>query len=155
MFDNWFGFAVVCISDKNSRYGYGVTSFFQLPEIVVNEIKNGKELGEVMDELTKRENTKQKEGAIGILTKGAIDRKSLYVPAIVCALIPFLNKGLFERLLNLSCYCYKASMHYSFCFWSKCFFKLPLSNNILNYFHICKIKLFHLFASFHQMIYSW
>jgi non-canonical (house-cleaning) NTP pyrophosphatase len=38
-----------------------------------------------MDELTKRENTKQKEGAIGILTKGVIDRKSLYVPAIVCA----------------------------------------------------------------------
>jgi inosine/xanthosine triphosphatase len=96
MFDNWFGFAVVCISDKNVRYGYGVTSFFQLPEIVVNEIKNGKELGEIMDELTKRENTKQKEGAIGILTKGAIDRKSLYIPAIVCALIPFLNKGLFE-----------------------------------------------------------
>jgi len=21
MFDNWFGFAIVCISDKNSRYG--------------------------------------------------------------------------------------------------------------------------------------
>jgi non-canonical (house-cleaning) NTP pyrophosphatase len=41
-----------------------------------------------MDELTKRENTEQKEGAIG--------RKSLYVPAIVCALIPFSNKGLFE-----------------------------------------------------------
>ena len=41
MFDNWF-FAVVCISDKNSRYGYGDTSLFQLPEIVVNEIKMGK-----------------------------------------------------------------------------------------------------------------
>jgi non-canonical (house-cleaning) NTP pyrophosphatase len=49
-----------------------------------------------MDELTKREKAKQKEGAIGILTKVAICRKSLYVPAIVCALIPFSNKGLFE-----------------------------------------------------------
>ena len=96
MFDNWFAFAVVCISDKHGRYGYGVTSFFQLPQIVIKEIKNGKELGEVMDELTKKENIKQKEGAIGILTNGVIDRKSLYVPAIVCALIPFLNKGLFE-----------------------------------------------------------
>jgi non-canonical (house-cleaning) NTP pyrophosphatase len=39
MYDNWFGLAVVCISDKNGRYGYGVTSSFQLPKIVVNEIK--------------------------------------------------------------------------------------------------------------------
>jgi inosine/xanthosine triphosphatase len=96
MFERWFAFAVVCISDKHGKCGYGVSSFFELPQIVINEIKNGKELGEVMDELTRRENTKQKEGAIGILTKGIIDRKSLYVPAIVCALIPFLNRDLFQ-----------------------------------------------------------
>jgi inosine/xanthosine triphosphatase len=96
MFDKWFSFTVVCVSDKNDKYGYGITSLFELPQIVINEIKNGKELGEIMDELTKRENTKQKEGAIGILTKGIIDRKSLYVQAIICAIIPFLNKDLFQ-----------------------------------------------------------
>ena len=96
IFERWFGFAVVCISDKNDKYGFGITSFFELPQVVVSEIKKGKELGNVIDELTKRENTKQKEGAIGILTRGKIDRKNLYIPAVICALIPFLNEDLFK-----------------------------------------------------------
>ena len=37
---------------------------------------------------------KKKDGAVGILTKGLITRKSYYEEAVVLALIPFVNKDL-------------------------------------------------------------
>jgi len=50
-----------------------------------------------MDELTGENNTKQKDGAIGYLTKGVVKRAELYVPAVLMALVPFLNKDLFAN----------------------------------------------------------
>lgn len=87
-----FSAGVVCISD-GKRYSFGISSFFPLPKEVIEEVKKGKELGEVMDLLLQRENIKQNEGAIGVFTKGRISRKELYIQPIVCALIPFINQN--------------------------------------------------------------
>ncbi|MGK0308683.1 MAG: non-canonical (house-cleaning) NTP pyrophosphatase, partial [Urechidicola sp.] len=40
-------------------------------------------------------NSKQKNGAVGILTGNLIDRTQFYVEAMVLALIPFLNKEIY------------------------------------------------------------
>ena len=48
-----------------------------------------------MDEIFGKKNSKQQEGAIGILTDGVIDRTKLYTPAVIAALIPFKKKNLY------------------------------------------------------------
>lgn len=90
-----YTFAWVAIV-SNKIVGRGKTASFLLPPKVVKLIKSGMELGDAMDEIFKKTNSKQKEGAIGILTGRVIDRKTLYTPAIISALIPFKKTKLYK-----------------------------------------------------------
>ena len=95
-FNRWFAYGVVCIMNSEGKKGFGTSAHFELPEKVITEIRNGKELGLVMDEIQNEQNTKRKIGAIGYFTNGKMTRKDLYVPGIITALIPFLHKEIFD-----------------------------------------------------------
>jgi inosine/xanthosine triphosphatase len=84
---------VVVLDDR--RCGRGRSGEFFLPEKVAALVRNGVELGEADDRVFSRNNSKQGNGAIGLLTDDVIDRKSLYIPAVVFALIPFKNPELY------------------------------------------------------------
>jgi len=75
-------------------------SLWECPALVVKELEakneNGKELGDIIDELTKRKNTKQTEGAIGIFSKGVILRELAFRYTVIGALIPFLNERFYR-----------------------------------------------------------
>jgi non-canonical (house-cleaning) NTP pyrophosphatase len=58
-------------------------------------IKQGYELGEADDIVFNRSNSKQKNGAVGILTDNLINRTDYYTHAIILALIPFTNSKLY------------------------------------------------------------
>jgi len=58
-------------------------------------IRQGKELGEADDIVFGRSNSKQENGAVGLLTDNAIDRAQLYEHAMILALIPFKNEALY------------------------------------------------------------
>lgn len=88
-------FAWMVIISKEGKIGKGRTGSFFLPEKVVELIKQGKELGEADDIVFKRENSKQSNGAVGILTNDLITRTTYYEPAIIFALIPFKNDTLY------------------------------------------------------------
>ncbi|HUX35993.1 MAG TPA: inosine/xanthosine triphosphatase [Candidatus Paceibacterota bacterium] len=88
-------FAWVVIKGKNGKFGKGKTGTFFLPPKVSELIKQGMELGEADDIVFKRENSKQKNGAVGILTGDVIDRTRYYIEAVVLALIPFKNEELY------------------------------------------------------------
>ncbi len=49
-----------------------------LPAEISEQLKTGKELAEVIDEYADRRDVRSNEGAIGILTNGAIDRTTMY-----------------------------------------------------------------------------
>ncbi|MFC4321122.1 DUF84 family protein [Litchfieldia salsa] len=49
-----------------------------LPEDFKEDLRKGRELGEIMDEFTKKNNVRTKEGAIGIFTNGYIDRTEMF-----------------------------------------------------------------------------
>ncbi|GLC88195.1 DUF84 family protein [Lysinibacillus piscis] len=49
-----------------------------LPEEIAQEIRNGKELGPVMNDYTQRQDIRQNEGAIGIFTHGLINRQQMF-----------------------------------------------------------------------------
>jgi len=88
-------FAWVVIRSKDDKYGKGRTSTFFLPKKVSELVKQGKELGDASDAVFKEDNSKQKQGTIGLLTDGNIDRTKYYIEPTVIALIPFKNPGLY------------------------------------------------------------
>lgn len=91
----WFAFGGMCIIDSNGRGAYGTSPQFLLPQFMVDQLLEGKELGHIMDELQNESNTKQKGGAISFFTKGKMNRKELYTSGLITALIPFLNEELY------------------------------------------------------------
>ncbi len=91
----WFAFGGVCIVDKNSNMSVGTSAHFELPPEITKRLLNREELGSVMDEIMKTENSKQKGGAISFFTNGVMNRKELYVSGIIAALVPFHHKKLY------------------------------------------------------------
>ena len=77
------------------RLGKGCTGRFYLPPAVADLVCQGVELGQADDIVFGRSNSKQENGAIGLLTGDVIDRAGLYEPAVIFALIPFLNPHLY------------------------------------------------------------
>jgi len=86
-----FAFAWVYIKSKKF-ISKSKTSIFQLPQKIKLLVEGGVELGEADDIVFNRKNSKKKDGAVGLLTKGVITRESYYKEAIVLGLIPFMNK---------------------------------------------------------------
>jgi|TARA_B100001093_G_C26800553_1_gene1003171 inosine/xanthosine triphosphatase len=92
--DNYEAFAWIVIFDNNN-IGKAKTATFPLPLEISNLIKKGYELGDADDMVFKRSNSKQKNGAVGILTDNLINRTDYYAHAIILALIPFSNSKLY------------------------------------------------------------
>jgi len=88
-------FAWVVVLSQSGMQGKGRTGTFFLPPAVAALIQQGKELGEADDIVFAQSNSKQKNGAIGILTGDVIDRAALYQPAVIMALLPFKNPELY------------------------------------------------------------
>lgn len=73
----------------------GCGSGFEYPTVVLDKVLAGKEVGDVMSELTGIKNMGKKMGAIGYLSKGMLDRTGLTEQSVFMALIPRLNKELY------------------------------------------------------------
>src|SRR5690554_6091916 len=93
-------FAWIVILDKTGKIGRAKTGSFFLPQGVADLLKGGMELGDADDQVFSSSNSKQKGGAVGLLTKGIVDRRDLYRQAVVLALIPFTNPDLYDLNSN-------------------------------------------------------
>ncbi len=106
--DYWFGieggleddgaemlaFAWIVVQSRD-RVGKGRTGAFCLPRVIVDLVRQGKELGEADDLIFGQSNSKQAAGAVGLLTDNVINRARLYEHAVILALIPFKNETLY------------------------------------------------------------
>ena len=90
-----FAFAWVVIQDK-SLCGMARSGAFLLPPQVAKLVRSGLELGDADDMVFQQANSKQKNGAIGLLTGDLITRTSLYQEAVIMALVPFKNRDLYS-----------------------------------------------------------
>lgn len=97
--DEVAAFAWVVILSKN-QIGKGRTSTFFLPEKIAELIHQGYELGEADDLVFGRQNSKQENGAVGLLTGDIVDRCALYEQAVIMALIPFKNPDLYPQVFR-------------------------------------------------------
>lgn len=92
--DEMCAFAWIVINNKEMS-GKARTGTFFLPPGIGKLVKEGKELGEADDIVFQQSNSKQKNGAIGLLTGNVLTRSDFYEQAVILALIPFRNSKLF------------------------------------------------------------
>ncbi len=96
-FDKWFAYGCMCIIHKSGKKSFGTSPHFELPKPVTKRLLKREELGHVMDEIMKTENSKVKGGAIGYFTNDVMDRKDLYLGGVIVALVPFLHEHLYFK----------------------------------------------------------
>lgn len=72
-------------------WGIGGGPSFRLPDAVAARIRDGEELGPVMDDLLDTDGIAREQGAAGVLTDGIVDRESALVHAVAGALGPFVT----------------------------------------------------------------
>ncbi|MEX2512604.1 MAG: inosine/xanthosine triphosphatase [Cyclobacteriaceae bacterium] len=88
-------FAWMVVLNNGSVIGKAKTGTFFLPEAISKLIREGMELGEADDKVFQRTNSKQGNGAVGILTNGVVNRMEFYGQGLILALIPFVQKNLY------------------------------------------------------------
>lgn len=84
-----------CALYDGDKITLGVSAGFEYPPTVVDKVLKGKEVGDVMDELTGVENLGEKMGAISYLSQGNLNRTSNTEQCVLMAMIPRLNKGIY------------------------------------------------------------
>lgn len=88
-------FAWIVVKSKDGNVGRGRTGMFLLPPQVARLVRQGKELGEADDIVFGKTNSKQENGAVGLLTDNIVHREQYYTDTVVLALIPFRNRLLY------------------------------------------------------------
>ena len=83
------GWAVVI--DQLGRVGIGGSGRYHLPPLLAERVRQGAELGPLVDEWFGQQNIKHKQGAVGIMTNGLIARSEASETAVIFALTRFLN----------------------------------------------------------------
>ncbi|KAA9002686.1 non-canonical purine NTP phosphatase [Affinibrenneria salicis] len=83
-------FAWMVIENAHQR-GESRSASLILPEIILQGIQQGRELGDEMAQLTGLSDISRRGGAIGVFTNGRLSRTSVYHQALLLALVPFHN----------------------------------------------------------------
>ncbi len=92
-------FAWMVIKSRK-MYGKGRTGSFFLPPKVAELVQEGMELGHADDIVFGQSNSKQKGGAVGLLTHNLLTRTTYYEQALILALIPFINPSYYSFSTN-------------------------------------------------------
>jgi len=86
----------VCSIYDGAQHTSGTSPGFAYPQKVLDEIAEGREVGHIVEELSGIERIGQKIGAVGYLSKGLIDRTHFTELCVIMALIPRINRDLYE-----------------------------------------------------------
>jgi inosine/xanthosine triphosphatase len=79
------GFLVInwgALVDRNGNEFIASGARAVLPTEIIKELRSGKTLGEAMDVYTKRTGVSKKEGAMGIITNGRINRDEMFAHVV-------------------------------------------------------------------------
>lgn len=90
MLDGLYDIQHCTIIDKEGRETYGQGSGFRYPDAVADLVRSGMTVGNSMREIYGDTDIGKKQGAVGLLSKGLIDREKLTEQAVIAAMIPRL-----------------------------------------------------------------
>ncbi len=88
---------ICAVVDQAGKLYVGSGPGFELPPQVVESLRHGSTLNREISCISGTPEIKEKEGAIGYLSKGVIDRFEVTYAAVLMALIPYIRRGLFSR----------------------------------------------------------
>ncbi len=86
LWGRWCAWGAVCILDSTGRQGIGTTPAFELPSTVVALLEEGRELGDIVEEVAGDSAVRQQGGAVGLFTRGLLSREDLFEYGILAAL---------------------------------------------------------------------
>jgi inosine/xanthosine triphosphatase len=94
---NYMDFQFCMIIDENRGITLGSGIAFEYPQSVIGEVlsQQGTEIGTIIGRLANNMNLKNEGGAISFLSKNVITRTEILTQAVVCALLPRINKELY------------------------------------------------------------
>ncbi len=95
---NYMDFQFCVIIDENGITTLGSGIAFEYPQSVINEILSNQEneIGTIVGKLANNLNLKNEAGAISFLSKNVITRTEILTQAVICALLPRINRELYE-----------------------------------------------------------
>ena len=93
--DAWLTGHVVAVT-SDGRLGEAAWGRMLLPRIAGERLRGGEELGDIIDDLFSRRDSKRQSGAIGILTEGAMSRTDAFAYLVAMACAPFLHPDLYR-----------------------------------------------------------
>jgi len=93
----YMDFQFCAIIDEKCKISLGSGIAFEYPHFVINKIlkNNDLEIGQIIGELAGNLNLKNELGAISFLSKNRIKRSEILTQAVICALLPWINKKLY------------------------------------------------------------
>jgi inosine/xanthosine triphosphatase len=93
--DAWLTGHVVAMT-REGRVGEAAWGRMLLPRVAGARLRAGEELGDIIDDLFSRKDSKRQAGAIGILTEGAMSRTDAFAYLVAMACAPFLHPELYR-----------------------------------------------------------
>ncbi len=87
----------VAALDREGRVGLASGLRFMLPSRAARRLRDGAELGDVMDELFATRESKRASGAVGLLTEGFVSRAEAFADLVAMACAPFLFPELYGQ----------------------------------------------------------
>jgi inosine/xanthosine triphosphatase len=93
--DAWLTGHVVAVT-SDGRLGEAAWGRMLLPRVASARLRAGEELGDIIDDLFERKESKRQAGAIGILTEGAMSRTDAFAYLVAMACAPFLHPELYD-----------------------------------------------------------
>ena len=90
MLDGLYDIQHCTIISKDGKVTYGQGSGFRYPDSIAELVRNGMTVGDAVKVVYGNTEIGKKQGAIGLLSKGLIDRKTLTEQSVTAAMIPRL-----------------------------------------------------------------
>lgn len=88
----YMDFAYCAIIDKEMKITLGASPGFEYPPTVIDKVfSEGKEVGEIFDEVLHERDVKKRMGAVGYLTHGMLNRIEFVKLSVLMAMVPRLN----------------------------------------------------------------
>jgi len=86
--DGLYDFQYCAVLDKNGKMTIGVGPGFRYPDDIASLVSQGMTVGSAVHKLYGDSGAGRKQGAVGILSKGLLDRKTLTEQSVTAAMIP-------------------------------------------------------------------
>ncbi len=84
-----------CAIYDGEKITLGVSAGFEYPPMVIEQVLGGKEVGDVMDQVTGVDKLGQKTGAVSHLTQGMLDRTGNTEQCVLMAMVPRMNSDIY------------------------------------------------------------